>query len=69
MVKAVGGYLIKCDPSIKSIIISIDAIVHDILIEDLDDSTLLINPGKVEYVKNELNMILESNFFDPLTEN
>ncbi|KAI1344953.1 RNA polymerase 2 general transcription and DNA repair factor tfiih component [Xylariaceae sp. FL0016] len=56
MPRAVKGTLIECDPSIKSIILKID---HDennaYVIEDLDDSHLLVKDAMVAQLKSKLD--------------
>lgn len=47
---------------------NIDADKHDIVIQELDDTHLLIDPAKVEFVKEELNRILTANTYNPLDE-
>ncbi|KAI1438385.1 RNA polymerase 2 general transcription and DNA repair factor tfiih component [Xylaria sp. CBS 124048] len=54
MVVAVKGTLVECDPSIKSIIINIDSDKHDYIIEDLDESHLVIKDGMVADLKAKL---------------
>ncbi|KAI0441337.1 RNA polymerase 2 general transcription and DNA repair factor tfiih component [Xylaria telfairii] len=55
MVRAIKGTLVECDPSIKSIIISIDdKEKNDYIIEDLDDSHLLIKDVMVAQLKAKL---------------
>ncbi|KAJ9619945.1 hypothetical protein H2203_008220 [Taxawa tesnikishii (nom. ined.)] len=52
MPKAVGGTLVQCDPSIKAIILKIDAERgNQFVIEDLDDEHLLIRPKTEEQLK------------------
>lgn len=47
----------ECDPSIKSIIISIDSEKNDYIIEDLDDSHLLIKDVMVAQLKARLEEV------------
>ncbi|KAI1820279.1 RNA polymerase 2 general transcription and DNA repair factor tfiih component [Xylaria intraflava] len=54
MVRAVKGTLVECDPSIKSIIVSIDKDKNDYIIEDLDDSHLLVKDAMVAQLKAKL---------------
>jgi TFIIH basal transcription factor complex TTD-A subunit len=51
------GVLIECDPSIKSIIMNIDSDKNDYVIEDLDDSHLLIVENKVQLLKQKLDEV------------
>ncbi|KAI8950723.1 RNA polymerase 2 general transcription and DNA repair factor tfiih component [Xylaria longipes] len=54
MVRAIKGTLVECDPSIKSIIVNIDKEKNDYIIEDLDDSHLLIKDVMVGQLKAKL---------------
>lgn len=62
MLTATKGVLVLCDPSIKAIISQINT-EHEIIINDLDESHILIKLDCVEYVKNELNKILSKNVY------
>ncbi|KAI1107069.1 transcription factor TFIIH complex subunit Tfb5-domain-containing protein [Jackrogersella minutella] len=55
------GTLVKCDPSIKSIIISIDAEDNEYIIEDLDESHLVVKDNMVAQLKTELDKRLREN--------
>ncbi|CAN6674464.1 general transcription and DNA repair factor IIH subunit Tfb5p [Trichomonascus vanleenenianus] len=65
MPKATKGALIECDPSIKALIIEIDYQRHDIIIEELDDTHLLVDSDKVEFLKKELDTLLNKNTYNP----
>ncbi|KZF26220.1 RNA polymerase II transcription factor B subunit 5 [Xylona heveae TC161] len=54
MPKAVKGVLVQCDPSIKAIILKIDALDHDFIVEDLDDQTLVVKESKLVELKQRL---------------
>ncbi|KAI1735477.1 RNA polymerase 2 general transcription and DNA repair factor tfiih component [Xylaria scruposa] len=54
MVRAIKGTLVECDPSIKSIIVNIDKEKNEYIIEDLDDSHLLIKDVMVAQLKAKL---------------
>ena len=54
MPKAMKGVLVQCDPSIKAIILKIDADRHDYIIEDLDDQTLVIKETMLGILKARL---------------
>ena len=54
MPKAMKGVLVQCDPSIKAIILKIDADRHDYIIEDLDDQTLVIKEAMLGRLKARL---------------
>lgn len=47
--------LIECDPSIKSIIVNIDAANHDYIIEDLDDQHVVVKENMVAALKRQLD--------------
>ncbi|KAG5420547.1 TFB5 [Candida metapsilosis] len=68
MLVASKGVLVKCDPSIKALIIQIDSVTPGIVLEELDDTHLLIQQDKVEIVKNELNKMLSKNIYNPFEE-
>lgn len=68
MARARRGALLKCDPSIKALIVRIDSASHDIILEELDDMHLLVDPSKIEFIKHELNRLLSQNIYDPLDE-
>lgn len=68
MPRAIRGVLVKCDPSIKALILKIDSAHHDIVIEELDETHLVIDQNKVQAVKNELNRLLSKNIYDPFDE-
>ncbi|CCE89484.1 TFIIH complex subunit TFB5 TDEL_0A01520 [Torulaspora delbrueckii] len=68
MPRARRGALIQCDPSIKALIIQIDAQRSDIILEELDDTHLLVDPSKVEFIKQELNRLLSKNIYNPVDE-
>ncbi|KAI1446167.1 hypothetical protein ABKA04_003849 [Annulohypoxylon sp. FPYF3050] len=61
MVRAIKGTLVECDPSIKSIIISIDKKNNDYIIEDLDETHLVIKDNMVNSLKQELDRRLKEN--------
>ena len=50
-----AGTLVKCDASIKAIILSIDAEErHEIVVEDLDEEHVLIKESRLEDLKRRL---------------
>ncbi|EPE30679.1 TFB5-like protein [Glarea lozoyensis ATCC 20868] len=55
MVKAVIGILVQCDPSIKAIIMSIDAADNQFVVEELDDQTLVIKESQLSELKRRLD--------------
>ncbi|OUT23155.1 hypothetical protein CAS74_001467 [Pichia kudriavzevii] len=62
MARVIKGMMIKCDPSIKSLD------YRDIIIEELDDQHLLIDPSKLAFVKKELNKVLADNTYNPFDD-
>ncbi|ODV86163.1 hypothetical protein CANARDRAFT_6656 [[Candida] arabinofermentans NRRL YB-2248] len=68
MARAVKGTLVQCDPSIKALIVRIDSDYRDIVIEELDDTHLLVDPSKIPFIKQELNRILAKNTYNPLDD-
>ncbi|ONH69801.1 RNA polymerase II transcription factor B subunit 5 [Cyberlindnera fabianii] len=66
--------MVECDPSIRALIVKIDTDRHDIVIQinsfiqELDDTHLLIDGSKVDFIKAELNRILAENTYNPLDE-
>jgi len=58
MVKAVRGVMVKCDASIKAMLIDIDnKNNNDFIIEDLDEEHLLVKEGKIMALKNRLAQV------------
>lgn len=57
--------LLTSDPSIRALILTIDKANNDIIIMELDDQHLLIDGSKVDYVKSELNRLLDENTYNP----
>ncbi|ORY65342.1 transcription factor TFIIH complex subunit Tfb5-domain-containing protein [Pseudomassariella vexata] len=56
MPRAIRGVLIECDPSIKSIIMNInESEANAYVIEDLDDSHLVVQESKVQDLKRRLD--------------
>jgi TFIIH basal transcription factor complex TTD-A subunit len=56
IVRADGpGVLVECDPSIKSIIVKIDNEAHEYVVEELDDSTLVIKETMLPLLKARLD--------------
>ncbi|KAI5860140.1 RNA polymerase 2 general transcription and DNA repair factor tfiih component [Durotheca rogersii] len=67
MVRAIKGTLVECDPSIKSIIVSIDSENNDLIIMDLDDSHLVVKDNMVAIMKERLELRLRETV--PYVEN
>lgn len=47
----------ECDPSIKSIIVKIDAEDHAFIVEELDDQTLVIKENMLALLKQKLDLV------------
>lgn len=61
MPRALGGVLVECDASIKSIIVAIDKENHDYIIEDLDECRVFVKANKVAQLKHKLEERLKAN--------
>ncbi|APA07576.1 hypothetical protein SS1G_00913 [Sclerotinia sclerotiorum 1980 UF-70] len=60
MPRAIRGVLVECDPSIKSIVVKIDAdSSHAYIVEDLDDETLVIKENMLGMLKARLEDALK----------
>jgi TFIIH basal transcription factor complex TTD-A subunit len=46
--------LIECEPAIKSIIVHLDSANNDIIIEDLDETHLVVKENMVQVLKQKL---------------
>ncbi|CAK3749612.1 RNA polymerase II transcription factor B subunit 5 [Lecanosticta acicola] len=58
--------LVKCDPSIKAIIIKIDAKHgHDIVIEDIDEEYILVKNNRIDDLKGLLKDQLKDTVKEP----
>lgn len=69
MVKAVRGTLVKCDASIKAMLVDIDSKNNnDFIIEDLDEEHLLVKESKIGALKARLNQMLKERLKDPENE-
>lgn len=68
MVTAVKGVLVLCDPSIRALILEIDNKSPGIVLEEMDDTHLLIKLDKIKIVKDELNNLLSKNIYNPFEE-
>ncbi|CUM62548.1 uncharacterized protein PRCAT00000100001 [Priceomyces carsonii] len=65
MPTATKGILVQCDPSIKALIMQIDSKTPGIVLDELDETHLLIKQDQVQGVKTELNRLLSKNIYDP----
>ncbi|RHZ75384.1 hypothetical protein Glove_214g30 [Diversispora epigaea] len=66
MVKAVKGVILKCDPTVKQVIYKLNEKERDkfqLIIEDLDENHLFIDSSKVDYIKTEVEKLLEENTY------
>lgn len=68
MLTASKGVMVQCDPSIRALILQIDSKTSGIVLEELDDTHLLIKQDQVQYVKTELNKLLSMNIYNPFDE-
>ncbi|WPH01214.1 Hypothetical protein R9X50_00405000 [Acrodontium crateriforme] len=60
MPRAMPGVLVQCDPSIKAIIVKINAEHnHDIIVEEIDEEHVLVKTSKHELLKNLLKDALK----------
>lgn len=57
------GVLIQCEPAIKSIIVHLDSVNNDIIIEDLDEQTLVVKENMVQLLKQKLEDVSCLIFF------
>jgi TFIIH basal transcription factor complex TTD-A subunit len=57
MPRAIRGVLVECDPSIKSIIVSIDSANHEYIVEDLDEQRVVIKENMVAQLKKLLDEV------------
>lgn len=55
------GVMIQCDPSIKAIIKQVDTEHnHEIIIEDLDDKTLIVKETLMHTLKDRLDQVCKA---------
>ncbi|CAF9917766.1 MAG: hypothetical protein HETSPECPRED_003584 [Heterodermia speciosa] len=60
MPKASKGVLVECDPAIKAIILKIDQEKNEYIVEDLDDTHLMVKDSKVQALKAKLDEELKN---------
>jgi len=48
---------VECDPSIKAIIVNIDAENHEFIIEELDDQFVVIKENMIPILKQRINAV------------
>ncbi|KAK6197596.1 RNA polymerase II transcription factor B subunit 5 [Scheffersomyces amazonensis] len=68
MLTASKCILVQCDPSIRALILQINDERPGIVIDELDDTHLLVKSDKVDIVKQELNKLLSKNIYNPFDE-
>lgn len=66
MPTASKGVLVRCDPSIRALILQIDLTSRGIVLQELDNTHLMIKQEMVQFVKDELNRLLLKNIYDPV---
>ncbi|KAK5657357.1 hypothetical protein OQA88_3422 [Cercophora sp. LCS_1] len=62
MPRAIRGVLIECEPAIKSIIVHLDSQLNDIIIEDLDETHLVVKENMVGTLKQKLEDRLKETY-------
>ncbi|KAH7135038.1 TFIIH subunit TTDA/Tfb5 [Dendryphion nanum] len=66
MVKAVRGTLVKCDASIKAMLVDIDSKHrNEFIIEELDEEHLLVKETKIAELKSRLQSMLKERLKEP----
>jgi TFIIH basal transcription factor complex TTD-A subunit len=62
----VAGSLLTMDPATKQLVLYIcnENVGKKIIVQDLDDTHVLVNPAYVQYLKNEVARLLEKNMYD-----
>ncbi|KAF2130489.1 hypothetical protein P153DRAFT_366075 [Dothidotthia symphoricarpi CBS 119687] len=68
MVKAVSGTLVKCDASIKAMLVDIDSRNgNEYIIEELDEEHILVKNTKINELKARLNHMMKERLKEPET--
>ncbi|KAF2874405.1 TFIIH subunit TTDA/Tfb5 [Massariosphaeria phaeospora] len=68
MVKAVRGTLVKCDASIKAMLVDIDSSLrNEFIIEELDEEHVLVKETKIAELKQRLQTMLKERLKEPDT--
>ncbi|KAF2193710.1 hypothetical protein K469DRAFT_712493 [Zopfia rhizophila CBS 207.26] len=66
MVKAVKGVLVKCDASIKAMLVDIDNRHHnEFIIEDLGEEHVLVKESKIAELKQRLQDTMKERLKEP----
>ncbi|PWN99219.1 nucleotide excision repair, TFIIH, subunit [Tilletiopsis washingtonensis] len=58
--KAIKGSLLTCDPAVKQLILQLNERMR-FVIQDLDETHLLVSTDRVEWMRIELETELEKN--------
>ncbi|KAF2801034.1 hypothetical protein K505DRAFT_355113 [Melanomma pulvis-pyrius CBS 109.77] len=66
MVKATRGTLVKCDASIKAMLLDIDSKHrNDFIIEELDEEHVLVKETKIAELKQRLQSMMKERLKEP----
>ncbi|KAF2003662.1 hypothetical protein P154DRAFT_572850 [Amniculicola lignicola CBS 123094] len=66
MVKAIRGTLVKCDASVKAMLVDIDSKHrNEFIIEDLDEEHVLVKETKVAQFKAMLQNMMKEKLKEP----
>ncbi|PSN73433.1 hypothetical protein BS50DRAFT_568971 [Corynespora cassiicola Philippines] len=66
MVKGVRGVLVKCDASIKAMLVDIDSTFHnEFIIEELDEGTILVKETKIAELRHRLQAMMKDRLKEP----
>ncbi|KAJ8114891.1 hypothetical protein OPT61_g3344 [Boeremia exigua] len=66
MVKAIRGTLVRCDASIKAMLVDIDSKHNnEYIIEELDEEHILVKETKVIELKGRLNSMMKERLKEP----
>ncbi|RKU49447.1 RNA polymerase-associated protein rtf1 [Coniochaeta pulveracea] len=59
MPRAIRGVLIECEPAIKAIIVMLDRANNNFIVEDLDDTHLVVQESMLTLLKQQLDTELK----------
>ncbi|KAF1363316.1 hypothetical protein EKO04_001291 [Ascochyta lentis] len=66
MVKAIRGTLVRCDASIKAMLVDIDSKNNnEYIIEELDEEHILVKETKINELKGRLNNMMRERLKEP----
>ncbi|RYN19051.1 hypothetical protein AA0119_g9203 [Alternaria tenuissima] len=66
MVKAIRGTLVKCDASIKAMLVDIDSKNNnEYIIEELDEEHILVKETRINELKARLNQMMRERLKEP----